>query len=63
MSSWRVARFSPCLTSPLDTMLSSSGQEFIGVLAGRLGTWHELYDLLNRLKHALLPRCPFTSSS
>lgn len=26
--------------------------------AGRLGTWHEVYDLLNRLKHSLLADVP-----
>ena len=34
------------------------GSMFHGVLWGRLGTIHELYDLLNRLKHGLLARAP-----
>ncbi len=34
------------------------GSMFHGVLWGRLGTMHELYDLLNRLKHGLLCGAP-----
>jgi predicted Rossmann-fold nucleotide-binding protein len=34
------------------------GSMFHGVLWGRLGTIHELYDLLNRLKHGLLSGAP-----
>ncbi len=34
------------------------GSMFHGVLWGRLGTMHELYDLLNRLKHGLLAGAP-----
>lgn len=34
------------------------GSLFHGVLWGRLGTMHELYDLLNRLKHGLLAGAP-----
>lgn len=34
------------------------GSMFHGVLWGRLGTIHELYDLLNRLKHSLLAGSP-----
>ena len=34
------------------------GSMFHGVLWGRLGTIHELYDLLNRLKHGLLAGAP-----
>ena len=34
------------------------GSDALIVGAGRLGTWHELYDLLNRLKHSLLADVP-----
>lgn len=34
------------------------GSLFHGVLPGRLGTIHEMYDLMNRLKHDLLAPAP-----
>jgi predicted Rossmann-fold nucleotide-binding protein len=39
-----------------DVLFHGSVAMVIG--AGRLGTWHELYDLLNRLKHCLLADVP-----
>jgi predicted Rossmann-fold nucleotide-binding protein len=39
-----------------DVLFHGSVAMVIG--AGRLGTWHELYDLLNRLKHSLLADVP-----
>jgi predicted Rossmann-fold nucleotide-binding protein len=34
------------------------GSTFFGVLPGRLGTFHELYDMINRMKHGLLTQVP-----